>query len=378
MKIGINTLGCDHGRSGIGAYILSLVNNLPKTEHTVHLFGHELDKYTYTSGLEGVKYTCVSAGASPFAEQAWHSFSFNAFARKQQYDIVLFPSGTKLLPMSFDVPAVLAIQNILANSAQGSLKKISAFLSKLMMHSVKGIICPSRYIKDNLLNYGIAEEKIQVIHNGIDTELFHPHNLQAQDALMIKPFAIRRPYIIYASRIIHPEKRHVELIEAFSIFKQKTHAPHRLVFAGADGEQAEVVHRAVLQSPFASDILLTGYLPHQNIPLIYSAADLCVFPSAVEGVGLPVIEAMACGIPTACARAGALPELAGDCTSYFDPDKPEHIAAVIGELINDTAGANAARRQKQVEAGIEWVKQYSWKQTAAETLVYLERVKANG
>ena len=149
MKIGINTLGCDHGRSGIGAYILSLVNNLPKTEHTVHLFGHELDKYTYTSGLEGVKYTCVSAGASPFAEQAWHSFSFNAFARKQQYDIVLFPSGTKLLPMSFDVPAVLAIQNILANSAQGSLKKISAFLSKLMMHSVKGIICPSRYIKDN-------------------------------------------------------------------------------------------------------------------------------------------------------------------------------------------------------------------------------------
>ena len=96
----------------------------------------------------------------------------------------------------------------------------------------------------------------------------------------------------------------------------------------------------------------------------------------MEGVGLPIIEAMACGIPTACARAGALPEIAGDCTSYFDPDKPDTIAAVMGDLINDTAGANAARRQQQVAAGIEWVKQYSWKKTAEETLAYLEHVKA--
>ena len=372
MKIGINTFGCDHGRSGIGAYILSLVHNMPKNEHKIQLFGHELDKYTYTSGVEGVKYTCVSVGDSAFAEQAWHSLSFNTFARKQQYETVLFPSGTKFLPMRFDIPAVLVMQNILSDNSHGYLKNISAFVSKLMMKSVKGIITPSRYIKDHILSYGIAEEKVRIIHNGIDTDLFHPHNLQAQDALMIKPFAIRRPYIIYASRIIYPEKRHVELIEAFSIFKQKTHAPHRLVIAGADGERAEQVHRAVLQSPFASDILLTGYLPHENLPLIYSAADLCVFPSPVEGVGLPVIEAMACGIPTACAHAGALPEIAGECTYYFDSTKPEHIAAVIGELINDTAGANTERRQKLIEAGIEWVKQYSWKKTAQETLAYLE------
>ena len=374
MKIGINTFGCDHGRSGIGAYILSLVHNLPKTEHKIQLFGHELDKYTYTSGVEGIQYTCVSARDSPFAEQVWHSLSFNTFTRKQKYDIVLFPSGVKILPMRFDVPAALVIQNILASDSQGYFKNISAFASKLILKSVRGIICPSRYIKRDLLNYGITEEKIQVIHNGIDTSLFHPHTLQAQEALMIKPFAIRRPYIIYASRIIHPEKRHIELIEAFSLFKQKTHSPHRLVIAGADGEKAEQVHQAVLRSPVASDILLTGYFPHENLPLIYSAADLCVFPSSVEGVGLPVIEAMACGIPTACARAGALPEIAGDCTCYFEPNKPEHIAAVIADLVNDAAGANAERRQKLIEAGIEWVKKYSWEKTAQKTLSYLETI----
>ena len=375
MKIGIDTLGCDHGRSGIGAYILSLVHNLPKTEHSIQLFGHELDKYTYTSGVEGVKYTCVSVGDSAFGEQAWHRLSFNAFARKQKYDIVLFPSGTKLLPMRFEAPSVLVIQNILSGDFQGYLKDISSFVSKLTLKFVRGIISPSNYIKNNLLKNGIAEEKIRVIHNGIDTDLFHPHNLQAQEALMIKPFTIRRPYIIYASRIIHPEKRHVELINAFSIVKQKTKAPHRLVIAGADGEQAEQVHQAVLRSPFASDILLTGYFPHENLSLLYSAADLCVFPSPVEGVGLPVIEAMACGIPTACVHAGALPEIAGACTCYFEPDKPDEIAAVIGSLINDSAGANKERRQKLIEAGIEWVKQYSWKKTAEETLAYLETIR---
>lgn len=347
---------------------------MPKTGHTIQLFGHELDKYTYTSGVEGSKYLCVPIGDSTLAEQTWHRLSFNTFAHNCDYDIVLFPSGIKYLPVRFDVPAVLVIQTILPDSEQGYLKSIYSFVSKLTLKSVKGIISPSNYIKGNLLQNGIPEKKIKVIHNGIDTALFHPHTLQAQEALTIKPFAIRRPYILYASRIIHPAKRHVQLIEAFSLFKQKTKAPHRLVIAGQDGERAEYVHQAVLRSPFAADILLTGYFPHENLSLLYAASDVCVFPSPVEGVGLPVIEAMACGIPTACARAGALPEIAGDCTCYFEPDEPESIAAVIESLISDPLGTNKERRQTLIESGLEWVKQYSWKKTAEQTLSYLEAI----
>lgn len=377
MKIGINTFGCDHGRSGVGSYILSLVRNLPKSEHIIQLFGHELDKYTYTSGLEGVKYTCVPLGDSELAEQAWHRFSFNAFVRKQHYDTVLFPSGTQYLPMYFDVPAVLVVQNMPATATQSYLQSVYSFMSKLALKSVKGIISPSKHIRNSLLRAGVTEAKIKVIHNGVDTSLFHPHSFQGQEALTIKPFAIRRPYILYVSRIMYPEKRHVELIDAFSLFKQKTKAPHRLVMVGQDGNKAEYVHQAVLRSPFASDILLTGYFPHENLPLLYAAADLSVFPSSAEGVGLPVVEAMACGIPTACARAGALPEIAGDCTCYFDPTAPEDIAAVIESLVTDPLGVNAERRQHFIDAGLEWVKQYSWKKTAEQTLLYVESLNVS-
>lgn len=371
MKIGINTFGCDHGRSGIGSYILSLVHNMPKTVHKIHLFGPELDKYTYTSGVAGITYTGIPINGSAFSEKTWFAFSFNKFVRKQQYDVVLFPAGLPTVPRPFDVPIVPVIQNVVDRSKG----YFNSLFSKHFLYSFQGIICPSSYIYNQILDLGIPSSKLKVIHNGIDTTLFYPCGTQNNDALLVQPFAIKRPYIMYASRISYPEKCHVELINAFTLFKQKTHAPHKLVIAGADGKNSEIVHQAVLRSPVASDILLTGYFPHQNLPHLYSAADLCVFPSPVEGVGLPVIEAMACGIPTACAYAGALPEIAGDCTCYFNHKNPAEIAAVIEQLIDAPIPENQEKRKMLIAKGIEWTKQYSWKKTAEETLAYLSRLK---
>lgn len=369
MKIGINTFGCDHGQSGIGAYILSLVNNLPKTEHRIQLFGNEFDKYTYTSGVDNVGYACVPISETDLAEKTWFTFSFNMFAKKQKYDAVLFPAGFKSVPVTFDLPCILVIQNTIPKSNN----YLNSLLFRRILKAAHGVITPSRYICDELLSLGADERKIQVIHNGIDTSLFYPRHLEHEEALLIKPFAIRRPYIIYASRIKYPEKCHAELITAFGIFKKKTGAPHRLVIAGADGEGSAQVHQAVLRSPVASDILLTGYFPHQNLPQLYSAADLCVFPSAIEGVGLPVIEAMACGIPTASARAGALPEIAGNATFYFNQKDPDDIAQAIEQLVYDPSGKNDARRNELIRQGLSWAQQYSWEKTAADTLAYISR-----
>ena len=112
----------------------------------------------------------------------------------------------------------------------------------------------------------------------IDGSLFKPIT-NDEDRVLIQPFAIQRPYIIYASRITHEQKCHVELIKAFALFKKQTGSPHRLVIAGSDGNNSEAVHNAVIQSGFSSDILLTGYFPHESLPQLYSSADLCVFPS---------------------------------------------------------------------------------------------------
>lgn len=368
MKIGIDTFGCDHGRSGIGAYVLSLVRNLPKSEYGVDLFGPELDRFTYTSGLDSVTYTGVTVSDSQLAERLWHITGFPTFAKKQRYDAVLFPSGARFLPMRSDVPSVVVVQDILSDNWKNSDDGMIASLFKMQLRKANRIIAASRFIRDDLVNLRIPESRITVIHNGIDTTLFYPRQQSSTEAVLIHPFSIRRPYIIYASRVAYPAKCHVELIRAFAIFKQRTGLPHRLVLAGADGINAEIVHREVIKSPVASDILLTGYFPHQNLPDLYSAADACVFPSSAEGVGLPVLEAMACGIPVACARAGALPEIAGDSALYFDQNNPEEIADAIGRIVRVPSGETDALRASMTESGLKWVTNFDWRQSASATL----------
>ncbi len=371
MIFGIDTFGCDHGRSGIGSYIASLVRNISDTGHVVELFGPELDRYTYNSGLENVSYTGVSLGDTLMAERFWHMLRLNTFAKKRNYDAILFPAGIRLLPAFFDVPSVVVVQDIISDLERNSDDGLVNGFFKMQLKRADRVIAASRFIRDDLVNLKIPESRITVIPNGIDMGLFFPRVMPNSEAVLIQPFSIRRPYIIYASRIAYPSKRHAELIRGFDIFKKRTGAPHRLVLAGSDSVNAEMVHREVLKSPASSDILLTGYFPHQNLPELYSAADACVFPSSAEGVGLPVLEAMACGIPVACARSGALPEMAGDSALYFDQSNPEEIADAIGRIVRDGTGANESARNALIGKGLERVQEFSWKKSATETIAAL-------
>lgn len=368
MKIGIDAFGCGHGRSGIGAYLSSLIKNIPKTDYEFQLFGPELDKYTYTSNIDYVSFTGIDIADTVFAEKLWHFKNLNVFIKKQKYDAVIYPSGIDLLPPIFTVPSVLVIQRLLSRN-QNIFAKIGL---KRTLKNASGIISPSQFIRSDLTGYGLADADIKVIYNGIDSSLFTYARTPESETVLMQPFSIRKPYIIYASRLTSLEKCHIELIKAFSDFKKKFGTAHRLVIAGSDGDASESVHSAVLQSGYSSDILLTGYFPHENLPQLYASADLCVFPSMIEGVGLPVIEAMACGIPVACAAGGALPEIAGDAAVFFNPKVPEEITNAVSLLID--TDENKERRSKLIKKGLNWVSRYNWKTTAEETVRYLDSI----
>ena len=122
------------------------------------------------------------------------------------------------------------------------------------------------------------------------------------------------------------------------------------------------------ESDFASDIFLTGYFPHESLPLLYSSADACIVPAVNEGVGLPVLEALACGVPVACSKSGSLPEVAGKHALYFDSDDIQDMASCIEQIITDEA-----TRRNLAEGGIDWTKRFSWEKTGSRTLDVLVR-----
>lgn len=368
MKIGIDTFGCGHGRSGIGSYLSSISQNFRNSdEMQFELFGAEIDRYTYARD-SNISYESVVIPDTERAEKAWHVFLCGQFAKKQKYGALLFPASSYALPFFSSTPSVAVVNDIVSELfATKSLAERMRI--KQSLKRVNKIIAPSHYVKKDLKKLGISQNKITVVHNGINHSLFYQRELITSEAEMIKPFAIRRPYLLYASTMSSPLKRHVELIKAFELFKKRTSLPHRLVLAGGDGECTALVKAAALSSPFASDIFITGYFPHESFSALYAGSDGCLFPSEIEGVGLPVLEAMACGIPVACARAGALQEITGEKAILFDSTNTEEVAAAIETITTDTN-----RRKKMIKDGVAWAKKFDWAATAQETIDVLRSV----
>jgi glycosyltransferase involved in cell wall biosynthesis len=353
MKVGIDTFGLDHGESGLGAYLFYLMKNLsPNDDIQFELFGHESDRYTYKANFD-VEYTAVDVDDSIKAQKSWHFWKANSFILSRKYDVVIFCAAIRMLPRKIKTKSIAIVNDLVSQSED--LVKIKR------LKQVNKIIVPTKYVKDELVNFGVVAEKIVVISNGIDHSLFYQHNLLDNDYVNIKPFAIKKPYIIYPTRISDLEKNHVQLIEAFNIFKKKTGLPHRLVLAGSQDDYAETLQDVVLSSEYASDIFMTGFFPHKELGSLYSNAEACIFPSSKEGVGLPIIETMASGIPVACANKAALPEMAGGNAVLFDPNNVEQIAQAIEKVIVDTT-----LRQSLIQKGMEWAATFTWQSVAVK------------
>jgi glycosyltransferase involved in cell wall biosynthesis len=202
-----------------------------------------------------------------------------------------------------------------------------------------------------------------------DPDVYFPRDPREAVALLSPRHAVRPPFILYTSRIEHPGKNHARLIHAFADLKRKGGIPHQLVLAGTDRERAEEVHRAARESGFARDILFTGFVAAADLPLLYQAADLFVFPSLYEGFGLPILEAMACGTPVGCSKISSMPEVAGDAAVLFDPDEKDSIASAIRSIITGTDLRNALAAR-----GLERSRQFSWAKTARQTLEVIRSV----
>lgn len=389
MKIGIDTFGCDHGKSGLGSYISYFVSNLPSdlvqfnkeattinadTEPTVEdaldkklkikveLFGIEEDRYVYNSG-QAINYTSTPMIENLKAERLWHNTKITKFIKKNNYDVVIYPAASRVLPVKFKNHLGVAIINsILSND----LENESSSFRKMILKGLKNIqiiIASSNFVRNDLIKLGLEEKKIKVIHSGIDHKLFYQRLDLDNDIVDVKPFAIKRPYFVYGSSLSSPEKKHIELIHAFERFKKNTGLPHRLVLAGNDGPYAEEIHKVAFNSEYASDIFLIGFFPHESFAKLYAGADACLFPSVNEGVGLPILEAMACGIPVLCSDKGALKEIGGNALIYFDSDNPDQIAACMQKIVDDKD-----LRDSCISDSVIWANEFNWENTVRQTL----------
>jgi glycosyltransferase involved in cell wall biosynthesis len=148
--------------------------------------------------------------------------------------------------------------------------------------------------------------------------------------------------------------------------------PHRLVIGGKDCAQFRAIYR-IPDSGWGAAIDFPGWISQEDLPAVYSLADLYLYPSHLEAFPIPVTEAMACGVPVVTSRTNGLLEIAGDGAVLVDPDDPDDIARGAAELLTDPK-----RRAEVAAAGLVRVSRYSWERCARETLEVLERVGHEG
>jgi glycosyltransferase involved in cell wall biosynthesis len=369
MKIGIDTFACDGGKSGVGMYLIHFLKRIPPSgEAFFELFGWEYDKYTFSNETLNFNFIpqCKIHGKTP--NLLWHLFKYPEFSLQRNYNACFFPAAHRRPPFKSKCPTVGVVHDMAAYwGTRKTREHLGALLRMILPDSLRRldrVIAVSEWVKQELIEQArVKENRIEVIPNGIDNTAFYPRQRNEESVLLIQPFSFRRPYVLYVSRIDHPVKNHVRLIEAFGIFKERTKFPHRLVLAGSDYNNASKVHEAAAASAWRGDIFFTDHFPLKSLPELYAGADFVVFPSMYEGFGMGAVEAMACGVPVICARAASLPETAEHAALYFDPVNAEDMADRMVTLSSNRDIYNECRR-----LGLERAKVFSWDRCVERTL----------
>ncbi|MDR2542935.1 MAG: glycosyltransferase family 4 protein [Treponema sp.] len=367
MKIGMDTFACDGGRSGVGMYLTEFLKRVPPSEALFELFGWEYDRYIYSDVAPNFEFIPQCSIQGRTANSIWHIFKYKKFASLRRFDACFFPAAHRTLPYKSPCPTVGVVHDMAAFWGNRKTRVHLGALRIVFPNSLRRldrVIAVSEFVKQELIERAnVKENRIEVVPNGIDSSSFYPRQRNEESVLLIQPFSFRRPYVLCVSRIDHPIKNHVRLIEAFGIFKEKTNYPHRLVMAGGDSNNANLVKEAVAASPWRSDIFFTGHFPLKSLPELYSGADFVVIPSMYEGFGMGVLEAMACGVPVLCARAASLPEVADHAALYFDPLDAEDMSDRMITVSTDRDIYNECRR-----LGLERAKLFSWDRCVEQTL----------
>ena len=226
------------------------------------------------------------------------------------------------------------------------------------------VVVPSHAVKrDVVRRVGVPEDRVVVTHEGCEPR-FRPVRSEGVQRDVAARYGLPPRYVL-AVGTLEPRKNLTTLLDAFARLRRdgEVDPDLRLVLAGARGWLDEPIFATVRSLGLEDAVRFTGFVDDADLPAVYGGAALFAFPSLHEGFGLPLLEAMACGVPVVTSNIASMPEVAGDAAVLVDPRDAGGLAAAIARVLRDEA-----LRDRLREAGIGRARQFSWEATARLTL----------
>jgi glycosyltransferase involved in cell wall biosynthesis len=229
------------------------------------------------------------------------------------------------------------------------------------------VITVSACSKADLVRHlALRDERVHVIGEGIDPR-FKPVPDGVHRRAILAKYGLAQPYILYLGGV-NGRKNIARLLEAFA--RARAARPGlTLVIGGPRQWKLAGIEQTLARLDLGAALRLTGYLADEDLPAIYSAAELFVFPSLYEGFGLPPLEAMACATPVVTSNCSSLPEVVGDAALLVDPYSVDSLVAAIEQALDDAQLRATLRRR-----GLARAAQFSWAHAARETFALYKRV----
>lgn len=378
MKIGIEaTSAAETQKAGVGYYTYNLLRAialLPRNDHTYTLYlRHPLRQDSGQAWAESNPSESHLKLVSKILRfpYLWTQVRLPLELWLSPQDAYFFPSPA--LPLLYQpAKSVITVHDVaflfFPDCFSPMLRGWLRIATMRGTSKAKKIIAVSESTRQDLITYyGIAAEKIVVVHHGVH-EMFRP--LQTQIEAVKTTYRIEGPYILCIGTL-QKRKNIPRLLHSFSILKHQHNIPHKLVLVGQrcpDLPENEIFS-TMKQLSLQENVVWTGYVAEQELPALLNGAELFVFPSLYEGFGMPVLEAMACGVPVACSNTSSLPEVAGEAGVMFDPYDIDSMTATIYRALTDEELRRHFKQQ-----GLQRAKGFSWKQCAQKTLDVLEEV----
>lgn len=341
---------------GLGRSIFEVAKNLIELDHQNSYTLYFKDKNASRPSFLGKHWTYTGLGS----RLLWLT---GAFGMDRTLDAYIF--FTPIIPFFLRPKRSIVFALDFAywsmrSSWRGELSaRMLFFLHKRALRQADAIVAISEETKQSVIElFGIPAERIRVVSFS-----YMPLG-EKKEALLVPD-----SFFLFAG-VLKERKNVAGIIRAFSLFARSDTRYELLIAGKQSGEYAESLRLVARELGIEKRVRFVGYVTDAELAYLYSKARALVFPSFIEGFGMPVLEAMHAGLPVITSNHGALAEVAGDAALLVDPSHPEDIAAAMSRIATDTVLCKELREKGLVRAG-----QFSWQKTAKEILEVITNVE---
>ena len=374
MKIMIDARSVDIRQSGVGNYVTHLIKGLNAVDrkHQYALMITTTQRGHLPDDLKAFEnYAVPFSNENHVLGDPWEFFLLPGSLRNRGVDLFHGPAFMAP-PFHRGFRSIATIHDLVAFHHPQTIPTKYAyymrFLIGLMIRKATCIITDTKVIRQEIIDeFHVSQERVFAVPIAV-SDLFRPVTDPARIRHIKERFGIKKHYFLHVGNI-EPRKNLTSLFLAFRRIREKIRKDYQLVVVGKKGWLYGDIFETLRESGLTDDVVFTGYVREEDIPVLYSGAEFFVFPSLYEGFGLPVLEAMRCGTPVLTSHVSSMPEVAGEAALYVDPCSVEDISEKVLKLAYDDTLKARLREKGFIQAS-----KFTWEKTARETLKVYEAV----